>query len=161
MENKLSVGDTVVMGDSSQPFKIVLISNGLMELQDKNGFVYSIFYPSDCIRLTKVPEPRKEKIMAPKFKIGDKVFLKTYKRTTPSEITTVAKSRGGRFLYLLDDDTYDDHGINDWEREEDLVHEKEYSAFLDREKQSKITELKSKITALEKQIKELENNERI
>lgn len=161
MENKLSVGDTVVMGDSSQLFKIVLISNGLMELQDKNGFVYSIFYPSDCMRLTKVPEPRKEKIMAPKFNIDDKVFRKKYRTNTPSTITTVTKSRTGRFLYLLDNDTYDNHCENDWEDEFDLVHENEYPAFVEREKQTKVREFRDKIAQLEKQIKELENGSQV
>lgn len=157
MENKLNVGDTVVTGDSSKLFKIINISNCIMDLRDQNGFVYSIFYPSDSIRLTKVPELRKEKIMAPKFKIDDKVFLKKYRTNTPSIITTVAKTRTGRFLYLVDNHTYDYHHEGDWEDEFDLVHENEYPAFVEREKQTKIAEFKSKIIALEKQIKELEN----
>jgi hypothetical protein len=156
MKNKLNVGDTVVIGDSSKLFKIISISNGIMNLKDENGLIYSIFYPSDYMRLTKVPEPRKEKNMAPKFNIDDKVFRKKYRTNTPSTITTVTKSGTGRFLYLLDNDTYDNHCKNDWEDEFDLVHENEYPAFVEREKQTKIREFRDKIAQLEKQIQELE-----
>jgi hypothetical protein len=100
--------------------------------------------------------PERTEMTAPKFKIDDKVFLKKFRKSVPSVITTVTKSRGGSFFYLLDDDTYDDHGINDWERQEDLIHENEYTAFLEREKQSKINELKNKVAELDRQIKELE-----